>query len=662
MLQNYIAQQNMLDLEYQRKNERIGLIARMDPSYKPTVSALEGEVISEYGKYRPLVTPTTSEVISEFATKYKRGYASTDPTTGEVKNMKFNVEGVDLPQLTHNTDHLTFYDNHNVENALLHARKQQEQLMKDVEDCDNKIKQLVSVLEKTKTALNSLGASYNMTVSELETSMVKRTDFINKIKQITAEIKFTENKKQQTQDRIRELSEVVNVRVKEIHDDNALILNERKNNEQKVNEYRDQLARLNSGPFNTNRLEGETEEEFLDRLRSNADIEVPIFAAEDANAALQQTFKESLRKLIKSNVVTEQVVNHFANDLDTKLILLKKWSHVETEFNKFYKSGAGSLSYEEVLEFLESEVTAEPKRVLSNTKAMTNPTTKPTTLANDLINFDEETIPANDYDFNFVTKTPAPNRPKINEKEFTKPKKTHKTYINHPHQHPSDRYFERTQANNEVGKNRGRVRDDEWSDNSSIIARKINWNEFLQNGPVTEDDFTASEQGRGLTFYQKATENPHGLGVPRVAPQVMVPFGRIFINLEKLRMDNVLSVKLAGNKSIAGFPNQAISVPFVSVLETLIAHKEPNKYALDKIQDNEKHMLIRMLHLGRVKQAEGKDKAIDQLKKRLKLLEDEINIGNNSKLLQKEIYQILHSLKDLGAVTQTAVKKYMKQL
>ena len=43
------------------------------------------------------------------------------------------------------------------------------------------------------------------------------------------------------------------------------------------------------------------------------------------------------------------------------------------------------------------------------------------------------------------------------------------------------------------------------------------------------------------------------------------------------------------------------------------------------------------------------------------IIEGEIEIGNNSPLLLKEIYAILHSLKDMGIISIRQVKDYLSQ-
>ena len=45
----------------------------------------------------------------------------------------------------------------------------------------------------------------------------------------------------------------------------------------------------------------------------------------------------------------------------------------------------------------------------------------------------------------------------------------------------------------------------------------------------------------------------------------------------------------------------------------------------------------------------------------MKLIEGEIIAGNNSPLLLKELYGIVHSLKDFGILSQKDIKSYLAQ-
>jgi hypothetical protein len=52
---------------------------------------------------------------------------------------------------------------------------------------------------------------------------------------------------------------------------------------------------------------------------------------------------------------------------------------------------------------------------------------------------------------------------------------------------------------------------------------------------------------------------------------------------------------------------------------------------------------------------------VNELKKRLELLEGEISIGNDNPEILKEIINILHHLKDFNVISNKKIKNYLSQ-
>ena len=93
---------------------------------------------------------------------------------------------------------------------------------------------------------------------------------------------------------------------KEIEKNNSII---KQNNEGKVKSYKDTLNVLNKGQFSTEQLANETDDEYLRRLRNNAEIEVPKEQYEDMAFLINQKFRKNMKTLLRNNVIIEQVMN-----------------------------------------------------------------------------------------------------------------------------------------------------------------------------------------------------------------------------------------------------------------------------------------------------------------------------------------------------------------
>ena len=82
---------------------------------------------------------------------------------------------------------------------------------------------------------------------------------------------------------------------KEIEKNNSII---KQNNEGKVKSYKDTLNVLNKGQFSTEQLPNETDDEYLRRLRNNAEIEVPKEQYEDMAFLINQKFRKIYEHII----------------------------------------------------------------------------------------------------------------------------------------------------------------------------------------------------------------------------------------------------------------------------------------------------------------------------------------------------------------------------
>jgi hypothetical protein len=97
---------------------------------------------------------------------------------------------------------------------------------------------------------------------------------------------------------------------------------------------------------------------------------------------------------------------------------------------------------------------------------------------------------------------------------------------------------------------------------------------------------------------------------------------------------------------------------------TLVKRNKPTNTEINNLSSNEKQLYDRLIYLsGLHKQLDHQshNKTIDELKNKMKLIEGEINAGNNSPLLLKELYVICHSLHNFGLLHKKDMNEYLKQ-
>ena len=133
--------------------------------------------------------------------------------------------------------------------------------------------------------------------------------------------------------------------------------------------------------------------------------------------------------------------------------------------------------------------------------------------------------------------------------------------------------------------------------------------------------------------------------------------------MQKLYYQHIISAKDKNMKSINGLPNHKASEKFASIILNLLEGIHPTREEINRLATNDRQYYDRLIHLGKLhKQLPSThENTIGELKKRLKLLEGEINIGNTSPQLKHEIKQILVHLFNFKVITKKQVDDYLKQ-
>jgi hypothetical protein len=138
--------------------------------------------------------------------------------------------------------------------------------------------------------------------------------------------------------------------------------------------------------------------------------------------------------------------------------------------------------------------------------------------------------------------------------------------------------------------------------------------------------------------------------------------GALHIDLDKLFHKNILSLTLNGAK-IMGMKNAPVSEEMVKILVDLSKNKYPTSRDLAKLQPSENELFDALLHLAKMhKRVENtSSKSAANLKKRLSLIEGELEAGNTNRELHDELRDIVYKLHHLGEITQSAATSFLKQ-
>ena len=167
-----------------------------------------------------------------------------------------------------------------------------------------------------------------------------------------------------------------------------------------------------------------------------------------------------------------------------------------------------------------------------------------------------------------------------------------------------------------------------------------------------------------LEIHYKVPHEQIGFGIKTENMPEYIQFGIVLLSLHKLYYHNILAVKQHNIRlNIPGFKNVKVSDHFVKIILNMLEKKHPSVHEINRLSVNEKQIYDRLIHLAHLNKMlpHTKDKTVSELKQRLKLIEGEIQAGNNSPLLTKELYQVVYSLKDFGILTQKDITSYLSQ-
>lgn len=478
----------------------------------------------------------------------------------------------------------------------------------------------------------------------------------------------------------------------EIADRNAEILAIRKRNQMKVEEYRKNLDFMNKGAFNTQKGENETESDYLERLRQTAMNEDPEDELNTAISMINKKFRLKMRELITDVAKIEQVANGLDDFgmVNNKYKLLKIWNLVKNKFLISYGADNKKVSANDILKFmqlfLQESESGVPTAIEKEVKMPMSEGQVESLVYSNIP--DENTFLITNMETDkhlylkpvLVSERAGHNDTYALLYSFTGLKNSFKQFFDG---YKSGIPFDRTMAFGESGATNKKLKSTDEIYNNTGITKQQLLKVFKQNTPelsannvckilikdynLTPLRLTDTEViKKPYTLTKKGAEVgvQYGYGIHAENIPKIVPFGDVLIYLQKLYYENVLSVRNKQMKVIAGFRTMKVSEQFVKLIMNMMKGINPTHSDLETLKTGERQVYDRLIILAHLNKnvVHQKDNTVKDLKKRLKLLESEIEIGNNSPLIKKEIYGILHALKNFKVITKTQVDNYLKQI
>jgi hypothetical protein len=143
----------------------------------------------------------------------------------------------------------------------------------------------------------------------------------------------------------------------------------------------------------------------------------------------------------------------------------------------------------------------------------------------------------------------------------------------------------------------------------------------------------------------------------------LADFGAIKISPAQLQLYDVLRVREPSKHSIRGLPDTKVSKDMVYILSKVMKGQSPSQTELNALSPKERSMYDAVVWKAKLhtQVPHTADSSIAELKRRLSLLEGEVQAGNTNKDIKKELNSVVRQLIELRAISTQHGRNYLKQ-
>jgi hypothetical protein len=143
----------------------------------------------------------------------------------------------------------------------------------------------------------------------------------------------------------------------------------------------------------------------------------------------------------------------------------------------------------------------------------------------------------------------------------------------------------------------------------------------------------------------------------------LTPFGKVMISPDKLYFKNILVIRNMHGKPLTGLTNTRVSDVMVSILMKCLEGNRISKSEINLLSKPERHLYDNLMYMsgGHKVHEHSMDKTSEEMKHRLSLIEGELEAGNNSELLKKELHGLLHRMAHNGLISVAHASAYYKE-
>lgn len=616
------------------------------------LSKISRNSVIQYLKPTKVKSLVTEEMIKQYQRKLE-AQKYEDPITGQV--FKYNPGNLDVdlevPNLESRSKHA----------ANLVRKKQfsfqKKRLADNIQGAVDAIKgleqQKIDLTERLNRALYDVNMAFNDADKErlIQENERSRMGFDNDMKNLDYEIEDARKYIALREKEIGLLDADITSQVELTGDMQKEIDRVSKLNRAKLQAKSEELNLLNRGRFNIERQPNETDEEFRKRLIETGQATYDDKLVQDqAQYDTLMKFIENMRRIIKDGAFIDSFTKYLTTQFgyDDLYIYNKYFKLLETKFNEVF----GDISFDD---------TEAEREGLKDFFDATISKTKEGTL----INIADE-------------KAYAKAEPIIAAARMMK--ETELMRVRKAIQELGAKYdltFSKGKLGStipqemtvlELIKKYGKEYEDAWA-YSSTEERTALYGLSVLKPPYQKQLVLGLLMESGLIPEKLKVETPRGSGIrPKYEPnrvhKSMVDFGDLKIDQKLLHGKNRLSVFTKNGSSMTGFPMTQVSDSFCNVIFKILEDKPVSHLDLKQLDKKEKDLYNLLIDIAGFRRDILNDieETRENMKNRLKLLEGEIDAGNNNPDIYKELHALLMKMFHGGMISVTQAMKHYQSL
>ena len=168
--------------------------------------------------------------------------------------------------------------------------------------------------------------------------------------------------------------------------------------------------------------------------------------------------------------------------------------------------------------------------------------------------------------------------------------------------------------------------------------------------------------GGGGGSSAEATGSGLKSGIPEYPK--FIKFGKVMISPDKLYFKNMLLIRNPHGHALTGIPNTKVSDVMVSILMKCLEGQKISKSELNLLSQHERHLYDNLMWMsgGHKIHEHTIMESAKEMKHRLSLIEGELDAGNNSELIKKELHHLLHRMARSGLISVSNAASYYKEM